>query len=325
MSNENQHWVSKFLIKNFADRDGRIYSMDIHTGEIRKPPPKYAASRAGFNEFLIGGQEISFEDRLEALETSAAPVLRQIVNTRSTAWLAMNQKVRLAKFMATQSFRTEAFYKGMNAQLPRHRFGPIFSELWRSAFIVANEIVSRQWIVMVIEHDDVFYLGDHPLVLQNTENPADSGDLGFDVKGVEAFLPLSPKCALYMPCVTTSEEIRCGYEKALRRHQTLRSATIRGITFRAIGSEYLHLLQRVIGNSHPLYRAMTKGSPITAKPENVENLNYLQCAWSHTALYSNRKDFTFAKRVFMENPQYREVPQTRLEMKWPSDFEQHAR
>jgi len=324
MSDENQHWVSKFLVKNFADGDGRVYSMDIHTGEIRKPPPKYAAARAGFNEFLINGQEVSFEDHLEALETPAAPVLQRIVSSRSTGWLSMKQKACLAKFMAAQSFRTEAFYKGINVQLSRQQFGPIFSELWRSAFIVANEIVRRQWILMVIEHDDVFYLGDHPLVLQNTEHPADAGDLGFDVKGVEAFLPLSPTCALYMPCLTTSEEIRSGYEKALLRHQTMRSAAIRGIPFPSIRPDYLHLVQRVIGNSHPLYKAIVDGCPITAKAENVENLNYLQCAWSHTTLYSNRKNFMFAKRVFRENPQYRDVPRTRLELKWPSDFEQQA-
>ncbi len=324
MSDENQHWVSKFLVKNFADEDGRVYSMDIHTGEIRKPPPKHAAASAGFNEFLINGQEVSFEDHLEALETPAAPVLQRIVSSRATGWLSMTHRFRLAKFMAAQSFRTEAFYKGMDVQLSRQQFGSIFSELWRSAFIVANEIMRRRWILMVIEHDDVFYLGDHPLVLQNTEHPADAGDLGFDVKGVEAFLPLTPKCALYMPCLTTSEEIRCGYEKALLRHQTMRSAAIRGIPFPSIGSDYLHLVQRVIGNSYALYRAMTEGTPITAKSENVENLNYLQCAWSHTALYSNHRDFTFAKRVFRENPQYREVPRTRLEMKWPKDFEHQA-
>jgi len=28
MSGENQHWVPKFLIKNFADADGRVFSLD---------------------------------------------------------------------------------------------------------------------------------------------------------------------------------------------------------------------------------------------------------------------------------------------------------
>ncbi len=320
MSDENQHWVSKFLVKNFTDTDGRVYSFNIHTEEVKKPPPRHAASEIGFNEFQIGSRTISFEHQLEKLETAAAPIVRRIVNSRSTGWLSIKHKRSLAEFMAAQSFRTEAFYKGMNIQIARKQFGPIFSELWRSAFIVANELVRRKWILMLIEHDDVFYLGDHPLVLQNTERPDDSGDLGFDVKGIEAFLPMNPKCALYMPCVSTSEEIRCGYEKALDRHRTLRSAAIRGTRFPNLGSDYLHLIQRVIGNSHVLYRAIMEGAPILAKPENVDNLNYLQCAWSHTALYSNRKDFAFAKKVFRENPQYRKVPNIRIVEKWPSDL-----
>jgi hypothetical protein len=321
MSNENQHWVSKFLIRKFSDTDGRVFSMDIHSGEIKKLPPKHAASQTGFYEFLINGQDVSFEDRLERLETPAAPILQRIVSRRSTDWLSEEQKSRLAKFMAAQSFRTEAFFKGMNLDVPREQFGPVFLKLWRSAFIVANELSRRDWIVMLIEHDDVFYLGDHPLVLQNTENPSDSGSLGFDVKGVEAFLPLSPKCALYMPCSTVSEEIRSAYEKALHKHKAMRSAAIRGVAFSKQASDYLHLVQRVIGNSHAFYKAITEGTAITAKSENVENFNYLQCAWAHQAVYSSRKDFSFATRVFRENPQYREVPQTRIVEVWPSDLQ----
>jgi hypothetical protein len=33
-------------------------------------------------------------------------------------------------------------------------------------------------------------------------------------------------------------------------------------------------------------------------------------SWAHSAIYSNRRDFVFARRVFSENPQYRNVPKT---------------
>ncbi len=29
MTDENQHWVPRFLIKNFADLDGRVFFLDI--------------------------------------------------------------------------------------------------------------------------------------------------------------------------------------------------------------------------------------------------------------------------------------------------------
>jgi hypothetical protein len=59
MSDENQHWVPKLLLKNFAD-DGRVYCLDIHSDEITKPPPKHAASERGFNDFEIAGRLVSF-------------------------------------------------------------------------------------------------------------------------------------------------------------------------------------------------------------------------------------------------------------------------
>ena len=65
MSHDNQHWVPKFLIKNFADVDGRVFCLNIQTDEVTKPPPKYAASDVGFNDFHVNGQAVSYEDHLE--------------------------------------------------------------------------------------------------------------------------------------------------------------------------------------------------------------------------------------------------------------------
>lgn len=200
MSQDNQHWVPKFSIKNFVDVDGRVFRLNIQTDEVTKPPPKYAASEVGFNEFEINGQTVSYEDQLETVETAAAPILRAIVTSKSVAGLTDVQREHVANFVAFQSFRTEAFYKGLGSPTARRKFGPIFAELWRSAAMLSAEVKRRKWLPMVIKHVDVFYLGDHPVVLQHTETPDASKLLGFDIEGVEAFMPLSPKCVLYMPC-----------------------------------------------------------------------------------------------------------------------------
>ena len=312
MSNENQHWVPKFLIKNFADADGRVFFLNIQTDEITKPPPKHAASSVGFNEFLMDGRTVSFEDKLEKIETLAAPILKQIVDSRSVSWLTEKQRNGVADFMAAQSFRTEAFYKGMELNLSRQQFATVFAQLWRSAFWVSANISSRKWAVMTIEHDDVFYLGDHPLVLQNTANPSSNKDLGLDIEGVEALLPLAPHCALYMPCPATSREIISGYEKALR---ILDRVGTTELSETSVGSDSLdlrHLSQRIIQNHCALYQALTTGVAMVATPENVENLNYLQCAWAHKAIYSDSGGFVFARHVFHKTPQYRNTVKVRL-------------
>jgi len=53
MGSDNHHWVPKLLLKSFADSDGRLYCLDIHSDEVTKPPPRLAASEPGFNDFLI--------------------------------------------------------------------------------------------------------------------------------------------------------------------------------------------------------------------------------------------------------------------------------
>ena len=162
---------------------------------------------------------------------------------------------------------------------------------------------------MIASGDDAFYLGDNPAVLQRTDNPRDGSQLGFGVAGVEAFLPLAPHCALYMPCRTISEERIERYNAALDLHRVLRSAVLRG---QPGGADELRLAQLVITRLDPLYQAMTTGVALPAQPEHVENLNYLECSWARSAIYSNRRDFAFARRVFRENPHYREVPTTSL-------------
>lgn len=310
MSDENQHWVPKFLIKNFADSDGRVFCYDFLLDRVTKPPPKNAASEQGFNDFTLDGETVTFEDKLELIETRAAPILRHIVTSKSLREVGENERQRLSEFMAAQSFRTKAFYEGLAEKPDRDGFGRIFADLWESAFITAGEIARRHWALLTVENGHGgFYLGDNPVVLQRTDNPKDGSGLGFDVDGVEAFMPLSPECALYMPCRATSDDRIRRYEAASELHRVVRSAVLRGLPG---GSDELQTAQLVIGTLHSLVKAFRTGEPLPAKRENVENLNYLQCSWSHGAVYSNRNDFAFARRVFQENPQYKSTPKTSL-------------
>jgi hypothetical protein len=309
MTDQNQHWVPKLLLKKFTDTDGRVYRLDIQTDELTKPPPKLAASAPGFNDHEIEGRIISFEKRFEKIETRAAPVLKRIIDTRSLAGLSGKGRKNISDFIAAQSFRTEAFQKGLESDPSHQDFGTILKSLWESAFIVSAQIEKRHWALMVIESDDIFYLGDHPIVLQRTRDPKNGKDLGFDVEGVEALMPLSPKCALYMPCPSVSMEIIARYESALSLHRTIRAAVLSGTPG---GTTELITAQDIIRRSDGLYKAFTTGAPITAKAPHVENLNYLQCSWASAAVYSNRKDFAFARHVLKNSPQYRSVPKTRI-------------
>jgi hypothetical protein len=85
-----------------------------------------------------------------------------------------------------------------------------------------------------------------------------------------------------------------GYETAL---ENIHRKELKDVGISAEFADLLKLSERVAQNSKALYQALTAGAALVAIPENVENLNYLQCAWSHSAVYSNRQDFSFARRV----------------------------
>jgi hypothetical protein len=309
MADENQHWVPKLLLKPFADADGRVYRLDIQTDQVSKPPPRKAASSPGFNDFQIEGEVVSFEAKLEKIETKAAPILKRITNARTLAGLNSKERKKVSDFVAAQSFRTEAFYRGLEGNPLRREFGPLFKRLWESAFILSARIEDRHWALMVVDDEEVFYLGDQPVVLQRTRDPKDGSNLGFDVEGVEAFMPLSPKCALYLPCRSVSEEVIGRYDAAMALHRAVRTAVFRGVSG---GTAELITAQDTIRRSHELYQAFTVDSPIKAQKPHIENLNYLQCSWAHAGIYSNRRDFSFARHVFKNSPQYRSSPKIRL-------------
>jgi hypothetical protein len=309
MSIKNQHWVPRLIIKNFADA-GRVYCLDIHTDEIKKRPPKHTASEPGFNDFQIDGKPVSFEDKLEKIETKAAPVLRRVVSTKSLAGLSLLERQHVAQFVAAQSFRTKAFYEGLTDKPSRVAFGTTFEMLWHSSVVAAAEIARKHWALMVIENsEEVFYLGDNPVVLQRTRDMKDGTDLGLDVPGVEAFLPLSPKCALYIACHSASNEIINRYEAAMAVHRLVRLAVYTGVPG---GSQQLRDAQATIRRSYNIYKAFVEGAPLVADQANIENLNYLQCSWALNAIYSNRKEFSFARLVYRKSPQYRNAVRTSI-------------
>lgn len=308
---ENQHYIPKFLLKNFTDSDGRVFCLNIKSNNITKPPPKHAGSDIAFYEFSDGGQVVSFEKKLQRIESLAAPVIRKIIKASSISKLTSVECDKISAFIAIQSIRTKAFREGLSF-IDGKDMRETFEALLNSSFFTSAKIRERKWVLMKIENDGVFYLGDHPVVLQNTENPSKVESLGFDIVGIEAFLPLSPKLALYMPCRSISDEIILGYESGIRLQQNALAAGIHGKQLPGVNPAFIAQANLALDRLSGLYEAITKGTPIICCTENIENLNYLQCAWAHESVFSNYKDFTFAKHVLEKTPQYRETMKTSI-------------
>lgn len=310
---EIQHWVPRFLLKNFVDRDGRVFRLDVADDSLSKWPPKYAAARPNFNMLMAGGEPISFEPRFQKIETAAARAIGEIVAGRSLAALSLRGRHAIAVFIAAQSFRTEAYRKGLQASAGAVPMGVALERLWDSLPHLAAMVARRPWALMEAPGEAHFYLGDSPVVLQSTEHPGRAMEIGLDMTGIEAFLPLSPTLALYLPCRSVGRDIVNGYHAAIAMSAW---PLARGALEARGETEAVRLAERAIAETGSLYRSLAQGTAFAADPENIENLNYLQCAWASSGVYSDRADFSFAKRVFSENPAYRDVMPVRLVTLW---------
>jgi len=303
---ETQHWVPKFLLKHFRDGDGRIYRYDISDGTVSKPPPVHAASKPNFNELLVDGEPLSFEKVFEDIETAAAPPIKLIVENLSLSNIDAKYRRKIAKFIAAQSFRTEAYRIGLDRSGQRIGIGDALAMLLRDLEVWTDIVYNRYWALMVTNDENSFYLGDNPVVLQSTEHPSEARELGLDIDGVEAFLPLSPCCALYMPSLSTGKEIVSGVWDALTLTVCSLSRKIE------LQRQEYEVSRKALKSGMPLYRAFLYGEPLAANMENVENLNALQCRWASSAIYSHRSKFSFAQKVFCESPDYRGVISVKL-------------
>lgn len=315
MASQNQHWVPRFLIAKFADRDGRVYFLDVSTDTVGKRSPRQLASGYSFNDFTVDGCAISFESELEKIESRAAPALAKITKQMSTAGLGDAELTAIAQFVSIQSLRTKSFHAGLEGDRSRADFGSTFSLLWKSALIEARHIRARPLIALLAPDGHRFYLSDHPVTLQHTEKPASRAPLGTDIAGVEIYLPLTPRISLYWPCARVADEFVSAYSSGEEIHRLIRRSTLRGLSVPGLDQVSLVDLQRSMARITPMRNAIVLGSAVNAPKEVIENANYLQCVWAHGAVFSNSNDFAFARRVFNENPQYRDVPRVGLEQK----------
>lgn len=315
MAGENQHWVPKFLIKKFADRDGRVFFLDLSTEKLGKRTPHQLAAEYGFNDFVIAGQLVSFEDELEKIESRAAPALAKIIRQKSTGGLSDNDLAAIAEFVSVQSFRTKSFRIGLDGVDSRADFGSKFALLWKSALVEARHIRSRPLIALLAPEGHSFYLSDHPVTLQHIENPSSREPLGIDGIGVEMYLPLTPRISLYWLCPRIADEIVSAFRNGEQMHRIMRHSTLFRMEVPGFDKISFRDLQSKMAGIMPLRNGIVLGDGVKAAAEVVENANYLQCVWAHNALFSRNNDFSFARRVFKENPQYRSAPRVALHQK----------
>jgi hypothetical protein len=320
-----QHYVPQFLLRHFGvGKKKQIHVFDKQTGKVFKSSPRNVAAESRYYDFEINGVHDTAELNLARLEEKSAEIVKKLLNEKNIRGLTEDERGVLAAFCAVQMTRTRAsreMSRSLREDLvsflrasargddDRARIeeyiGPEPDEnqatveavdiIYHAVQNFAAHFLAKVWMLMKTDGRHPFYIGDNPLGKQNT---APHGKLGLAVRGIELYLPLTPKIVLAMYCPSLVEKL---YKelREFRNHMRILART-EPLFVEQVMRDPLSLEQTVA--------AIDAGRPLSCSPETVVNINSIQIKSSERYVFSNIDDFRLARSMLKATPSLRTGP-----------------
>ncbi|MBX9677309.1 MAG: DUF4238 domain-containing protein [Gemmataceae bacterium] len=213
---KKQHFVPQMYLRNFSVNNDRknIALYHVPSGRFVKTT---GIDTQAYEKYFYGVPEL--EDALCEIEGAAGPILKQIIATESLPDRKTEDRTKLAFFAFIQAFRTrvaadeadesmESVVKTIASQIPslaptvnkvsvKLKNAPAFSMgLFTSNFQLTSDL---RYKLLCNRTKRTFITSDHPAVFYNQfleQKGAVGGFTGLASKGLQLFLPISPKLAL---------------------------------------------------------------------------------------------------------------------------------
>jgi hypothetical protein len=332
---ENQHYVPKMLLRNFAfGKQGheQLFVYDKHAEKSWPTSIKNIAAERGFYEIEIGeGLVASIEQPLAVIEQQTQQTFRKVLEEQDLSKLSAEERAWIAIFVAVQKMRSKHARESMiemdealKRRIVKMGGDPNNVQNWRP-FQDENEVklfsmeflrrhlkefagmlAFKHMILFSTTNADPFWISDNPVAMHNDNDMRPYGNLGLAVKGVQIYLPLSPTLALALWCPSLLDEVRQRCDQlhndiaTLHVQLALRPGINRNQVEAALRSRRELRLQL-----QELVRAFDAGRPAIFQPANVEFFNSLQVTWSHRFVMSRYQDFSLAKRMIRDKPKFK--------------------
>jgi hypothetical protein len=192
------HSVPEFILNYFA-RGGKICVFDKHSLKEFKLPPKRAMGERDYNNVYVDDAVVSFENKFTHIENLAAPIISEIVRTKSLAHLDPMELATLHIFTILQLTRSksrrmdqDAVAKEVRRRWPDVEINPFpdriddFELTKLSALRVTFEnlealsrpLVLKHPFLMVRDCRDDVYISDNPVVMHNPKTFGPYGNAG---------------------------------------------------------------------------------------------------------------------------------------------------
>ena len=311
---KRQHYVPQFVLRRFADSEGKVSVFDKRESRtFRGNVRKMLAENRMYDLDLGSSWFFSLEGSLSAVESAAAEVVNCIVTEGQIGFLSEEQKEKIAVFAAVQLVRVPSLPKqaqdlhakmgtmladaGLPDKALQEQWEPMddatlkrfqFRTVTDSSRDLAPHLLNKTWILWE-SCDDGFWISDAPVTRHNgTPHELPGGNLGLSVRGVEIYMPLTPRLVLSFLCPSLNEPI-------VECHSVVTRAQQLG---HAVDSE----------DSDPvgyLMDGICFGFPVPAEQDRVDHLNSLQVQWGERWLLGKSGDFSLAKQMLKENPKLR--------------------
>ena len=312
---ENQHFVPRFILKNFTahGKKPQVFVFDKTSQNVFKTHIKNVACEGGFYNIDFKGMTFSLEGSLANFEDKISGVIRSIIEKESLRHIDKKAKSLLSLFFALQFCRTKQFrqvIRDMLSQVEEHirnmgfdpsevkGFEPVSDESIRRLGLktvlecqeFAPHFYAKDWMLLRTSPKAPFILSDNPVGMQNRKDISPFfGNLGLAARGIELYFPISTRLTLAMLCPTHRQATLDAYLKyKLICQLDPRKAAQMNIDLLLLESAY---------NSYET------GSPVDIKAESVMNCNSLQIIASGRQLYSHDGDFSLAIEMLSRNPE----------------------
>jgi len=316
MSNntKKQHFVPQFILKNFVTENNSIWIFDKKSGKSFSSAIRDSASEKYFYQFGAKNQGIDLEEDISKLESDCAPIIQKIINEATIKNINHTEHLTICLFVAVQYLRTyriretlgqinEILIKelekeninvgdieGIHALSKNEIKESTILGMYPSSLSIAKELMEKNLALFVSSSDSEFLISDNPVTLHNHQPRPNRGNLGFKLKGIEIYFPITPIMCIVFTCPSLLDDLKNKINRArLLKH---------------VGQ----LNNLDINESSNLINSYISKSPMKLKQVNVDFQNSLQVIYSSRFIYSCKDNFTMVTDMLKKSPELKSSP-----------------
>ncbi len=302
---ENQHYVPRFLLKNFCPPLGNKETIDVFDKrELRlfKANISKIAAEIDFNVINTLGHRVSLENGYTAIENVAAPLVAKLRTARTLTVLTSEERYTLAIFagsMFLRNARLRGDIKAIGARIKEivsANFGkraltPEVSSAdsdeyakHMASYIHFDEVktyadmfLEKDWLLVGPDAGGSFVLSDNPVVMHNDNDYGPYGNFGILVPGIYIYLPVAPDLVLGFWCPSNRKRLLENFRRGFEGIRTMERLRRLGMDkFDDAIAFNFHEYERVILESYNYIYSIESGNACSIGRAAREHLNVLQ-------------------------------------------------